>query len=266
MEPGAPGHEGWGVIDDLGADVNCVQRGDRVAFLSSHGFAEYDLAKATELVPVAHRTEIFPGEALGCALNISSRSNIRSGEWVAIIGIGFIGALLVGLARQSGARVIAVSRRSYSLDVARRMGAAKTLSMANPRDTIEQILRLTAGSGCECVIEAAGEQTTLDLASEVVRVRGRLVIAGYHQEGERCVNMQSWNWRGIDVINAHERDPEIYIRGMTAAARHIAEGKLDPAPLYSHEFSLEQISAAFETLNTRPPGFVKAWLRMAESA
>ena len=48
------------------------------------------------------------------------------------------------------------------------------------------------------------------------------MIAGYHQDGLRQVNMQLWNWRGIDVINAHERDPRVYISGMHAAANAIA--------------------------------------------
>jgi threonine dehydrogenase-like Zn-dependent dehydrogenase len=136
------------------------------------------------------------------------------------------------------------------------------MPLADPARVIEQTMRLTSGAGCECVIEAAGEQATLDLAAELVRVRGRLVIAGYHQDGERRVNMHLWNWRGIDVINAHERDPEIYTSGMLSAAKRVARGTLDPSPLYTHSFSLEQIADAFETLDARPPGFVKAWLRM----
>ena len=77
------------------------------------------------------------------------------------------------------------------------------------------------------VIEATGQQRPLDLAAELTRVRGRLVIAGYHQDGPRSVNMQLWNWRGIDVINAHERDPEIYRRGMDEGVRLLAAGGLD---------------------------------------
>jgi threonine dehydrogenase-like Zn-dependent dehydrogenase len=263
LPPGAPGHEGWGIVDHLGARVRGLRRGQRVAFLSGHGFAEYDLAKATEVVALPAQGEIFPGEALGCALNIFRRSQIRSGAWVAVVGIGFIGALLVELAARAGARVIAISRRPYSLASARRAGAGATLSLEDPRAAIEQVMRLTSGAGCECVIEAAGEQATLDVASELVQVRGRLVIAGYHQDGARRVNMQLWNWRGIDVINAHERDPKIYTSAMSSAAEHIAEGKLDPSPLYTHWFALEKISEAFETLDKRPPGFMKAWLRMA---
>jgi threonine dehydrogenase-like Zn-dependent dehydrogenase len=233
-----------------------------VAFLSDHGFAEYDVANARNLVPLATGAEVFPGEALGCAVNIFRRADIRCDQWLAVVGIGFIGALLVELGARAGARVIAVSRRPYSLEIARRMGAGEIMPLADPARVIEQTMRLTSGAGCECVIEAAGEQATLDLAAELVRVRGRLVIAGYHQDGERRVNMHLWNWRGIDVINAHERDPEIYTSGMLSAAKRVARGTLDPSPLYTHSFSLEQIVDAFETLDARPPGFVKAWLRM----
>jgi threonine dehydrogenase-like Zn-dependent dehydrogenase len=246
--------------------VRSVRRGQRVAFLSEHGFAEYDIAKAADLVPLEFHAESFPGEALGCAVNIFRRSRVEPGDCVAIVGIGFIGALLVDLAARSGARVIAISRRPYSLHIARRMGARETLPLEdNGHGAVGEVMRLTSGAGCECVIEAAGEQSALDVASALVRVRGRLVIAGYHQDGERRVNMQSWNWRGIDVINAHERDAEICRRGMLAAAERIAAGELDPSLLYTHGLALQQISEAFDILDRRPAGFMKAWLWMPDS-
>lgn len=49
----------------------------------------------------------------------------------------------------------------------------------------EQVLELTQGRLCDRVIEAVGAQKPLDLASELTRERGRLVIAGYHQDGRR---------------------------------------------------------------------------------
>ena len=76
---------------------------------------------------------------------------------------------------------------------------------------------LTGGSFCDRVIEAVGKQWPLDLAGEITRERGRLIIAGYHQDGPRQVNMWLWNWRGLDVINAHERDPKIYMQGRNRA-------------------------------------------------
>ena len=64
------------------------------------------------------------------------------------------------------------------------------------------------------MIEAVGKQEALDLANGITGERGRLMIAGYHQDGPRRVTMRLWNWRGVDVINAHERDPRTYVRGM----------------------------------------------------
>ncbi|HVS76585.1 MAG TPA: alcohol dehydrogenase catalytic domain-containing protein, partial [Steroidobacteraceae bacterium] len=44
LDPGAPGHEGWGIVDRLGEGVDGVAPGDRVALLSYHAYAEYDVA------------------------------------------------------------------------------------------------------------------------------------------------------------------------------------------------------------------------------
>jgi threonine dehydrogenase-like Zn-dependent dehydrogenase len=261
LEPGEPGHEAWGFIDRLGSAVHDRHLGERCAFLSSRGFAEYAIADAASLVPLPAHTEIFPGEALACALNIHRRSEIRAGQTVALVGVGFIGALLVRLASRAGARVIALSRREYSLQIARRFGAVEALCCQNFDQALSQVMELTRGKGCERVVEAAGTQESLDLASALVSTGGRLIVAGYHQDGPRRINLQSWNWRGIDVINAHERDSSRYVAAMQAAAAQIASGVLDPAPLYTHDFPLEQCSLAFKTLEMRPPGFVKAFIR-----
>jgi threonine dehydrogenase-like Zn-dependent dehydrogenase len=108
------------------------------------------------------------------------------------------------------------------------------------------------------VIEAVGKQWPLDLAAELTRERGRLVIAGYHQDGPRQVNMQLWNWRGLDVVNAHERDPAVYVAGVRAAIDAVASGRLDPGPLFSHTFRLDQLDAALAATRDRPDGFLKA--------
>ncbi|CAD7034898.1 L-iditol 2-dehydrogenase [Pseudorhizobium halotolerans] len=259
-EPGDLGHEGWGYIDDVGEGVDGLKIGDRVAALSYHAYASHDLAEAQNVVPLpdALKDMPFPGEPLGCAMNIFRRSEIRADQTVAIIGIGFLGALLTQLATADGARVIAISRRAYSLEVARRMGAAECIPMKDHWQIIEEVKRLTDNRMCDRVVEAVGQQWPLDLAAELTRERGRLVIAGYHQDGPRQVNMQLWNWRGLDVINAHERDPAEYIRGIREAIDAVAEGRLDPSSLYTHRFRLDQLDQALDMTRDRPDGFLKA--------
>jgi threonine dehydrogenase-like Zn-dependent dehydrogenase len=120
------------------------------------------------------------------------------------------------------------------------------------------VKELTGGRWCERVIEAVGLQWPLDLAGELTAERGRLVIAGYHQDGPRQVNLQLWNWRGIDVINAHERDPRAYVEGIRGAVELMSAGVLDPSALYTHRFSLDELGRALDFARERPDGFLKA--------
>ena len=264
MAPGALGHEGWGTVDALGAGVGEFSISDRVAMLSTNAYAEFDTAPAHAVVKLPRRLDNhpFPGEPLGCAINIFHRSAIEAGQTVAIVGIGFLGALLTRLASKAGARVIAIGRRPFALDLARAQGAEQTIPMDDHWGIIESVKRLTDGAFCDVVIEAVGKQWPLDLASELVKERGRLIVAGYHPDGPRQVNMQSWNWRGIDVINAHERDEAVYIKGIREAADAVAAGTLDPQPLLTHSFPLEQLGNALDATRDRPDGFLKAIITM----
>jgi threonine dehydrogenase-like Zn-dependent dehydrogenase len=261
---GSPGHEGWGVIDALGAGVTSFEPGERVAFLSGNAYAEYDVADCDGVIrlPREFAGLPFPAEPLGCAMNILERSDIHPGCTVAIVGAGFLGVLLTQLATRAGAQVVVISRRSFALALAERMGAVCTLQSDDESATRERALKLTEGRGYDRVIEAAGLQSTLDLASAIAAEYGRLVIAGYHQDGLRQVNMQQWNWRALDVVNAHERSVVRYASGMQRAVEAVLDGRMDPFPLFTHEASLDSLDHAFELTRARPEGFMKAVVRI----
>lgn len=263
--PGELGHEGWGRIEATGPGVDGLAAGDRVAALSYRSYAEADLVPAAMVakLPPELDDQPFPGEALGCAFNIFRRSDIAPGQRVAIIGIGFLGAVLTRLASEAGAEVIAISRRAESLALARHYGAAHTIVMDDHRRIIDAVTSITGEGLCERVIECVGKQWPLDLAGELVGFGGRLVIAGYHQDGPRQVNVQNWNWKGIDVVNAHERDPQVQLRGLSEAVEAVAEGRLDPAPLYTHRYPLARLGEALDATRDKPQGFVKALIDLA---
>ncbi len=264
-EAGGLGHEGWGTIDAVGEGVTSLAVGDRVATLAGHSFAEYDVAAEASVVklPVEMAGKPFPGEPLGCAFNIFRRADIQPGQTVAIIGIGFLGAVLTKLCTDAGARVIAISRRPSSLDLAKHYGAAETIPMDDHWRIIESVKAITGEALCERVIECVGYQWPLDLAGELVGFGGKLVVAGYHQDGPRQVNMQMWNWKGIDVISAHERDPAVNLRGLREAVDAVASGRLDPSPLYTHRYTLDQLDEALDATRDKPDGFVKALVTLS---
>jgi threonine dehydrogenase-like Zn-dependent dehydrogenase len=198
--------------------------GRRVAALSYRGFAEWDVAEHVVELPPALEGVPFPGEALACAVNVVRRARVQDGERVAVVGMGFLGTTVGRLL-----------------------------------DEVTEVRRDAWVDGeFDVVVEAAGTQGALDIASRLVAAGGRLVVAGFHQDGLRTVDMQSWNWRGIDVINAHERDPSVYVDGLREAVHLACVGVLDVAALVTHRLPLSRLADAFELARARPSGFLKA--------
>ena len=250
--PGEPGHEGWGRVDAVGAAVSGIEIGQRVALISYRAHAELDVADADSVValpPEIDDEAPFPGEPLACAVNALGRAGVGPDDRVAVVGCGFLGLLLVQLVARRGAEVTAISRRSSARALALATGADRVLA---PDD------RAFESETFHVVFEVTGHQAPLDLASRLTRERGRLVIAGYHQDGRRTVDMQLWNWRGLDVINAHERDPMVYARGLREAVEAVRAGQLELGALITHRYSLEELGEAYRISLERPEGFVKA--------
>lgn len=268
MPTGSPGHEGWGTLIALGDRVRRERKdlfiGKRVTCLGGHSFATHTKVSAREVVslPDSLKDIPFPGEAIGCAMNIFQRADIQPGQSVAIIGAGFLGLLLVQLATSVGAKVLVMSRRSSARDLALRYGAQACFDTEDWWGNAHEIVRLTEGLGCERVIEVTGMQFALDTATEMIAEYGKLIIAGYHQDGLRQVNMQKWNWRAIDVVNAHERDTRRYICGIEAAVAATEEGRIKPHELLTHSFPLDRLDDAFQMMVDRPDGFIKGWIRL----
>ena len=119
-------------------------------------------------------------------------------------------------------------------------------------DSVEEAGVAGEGTGIQL------QRRVLDLASVLVHTGGRLVIAGFHQDGHRTIDLQSWNWRGLEVVNAHERSEETALAGMRAAVEAVLSERLRPDRLYTHTFALADLGDAFEAACRRPDGFVKA--------
>jgi 2-desacetyl-2-hydroxyethyl bacteriochlorophyllide A dehydrogenase len=260
-EPIFFGHEVSGIVVGTGEGVQAFREGDRVTvFTDRGGYAEYVAVPERWAIRLSDSVpfEWALGEPIGCAMNATARSGIEVGDTVLVIGVGFMGGLILQGARLKGAsRIIAVDARPESFEVADKLGADAIID-ASRENAAERVLEMTGGQGADVVIEATGKQAALDTATQAVRIRGRLVIFGYHQGGPRTIDVQTWNWKGIDVINAHERDPEAYLKGMRTGIRLLESGQLRIEPLLSHYFALDEINRAFQTAKEKPAGFLKA--------
>ncbi len=200
--------------------------GRRVAALCLHGYAEWAVVSEQRLVelPPALEGLPFPGEAFACAVNVVRRAQVADSHAVAVVGMGFLGSA-----------------------VAQLLG-----------DVTEVRRDVEVRGAFDVVVEAAGTQGALDTGTRLVAEGGRLVVAGFHQDGPRVVDLQSWNWKGIDVVNAHERDEQVVLDGLREAVRLAVSGVLDVEALVTHRVPLDRIGTGFEFAATRPPGFLKA--------
>lgn len=254
LAPGLPGHEVWGEVAAVGPAVPAghFRSGQRVTGLFQGGYAQYALASAAEIValPEALGDRIVLGEPLACAANIVRRCAVQPGDRVAIVGFGYIAAVVAQLLFAGRATEwVAVSRRPESRDLARQLGASAAYSFDDVPSTMWDSFPV--------VIEATGVQRALDYAAWLTAYSGRLVIAGYHADGPRTVNMQSWNWKGIDVINAHERQPAVYVRGLRAGLQTLGDHQLPLDRLISHRWPLGRTAEALQTAEARPPDYTK---------
>lgn len=69
--------------------------------------------------------------------------------------------------------------------------------------------------------------------------------------------MQLWNWKGLDIVNAHERDVSVYVEGMKIGLDLVSSGKVDLASLITHRFPLDEINSAFGIAARKAEGYVK---------
>lgn len=248
------GHEPIGVVEAVGDGVEGLREGMRVTGGFGPSFAERVLADHRHIVTVPDGLETNDaiGEPLGCVVEGKRRTRVVAGDRVAIAGVGYMGLMMLQLVVMSGAaETVAIDPRADARDAALAFGATEALAP-------EGIVGNEADGEFDVVIEASGTQAGLDLTTGLVRQHGILSILGYHQGPPRSVDVQQWNWKAIDVVNAHVRRRDLLNEAIRRGLELIRLGRLQHASLVTHRFGLEGVGDAFQALATKPEGFIKA--------
>ena len=221
--------------------------------LFGKGFAEYAVADAGRVLHLPDNiafSEAF-GEPLACAMSAARRTVVDLGDRVAIVGLGFMGQLMLRLLTLKGAAsIVGIDPRANVRDLALTVGCDRVFESTAAAEAAEAPFDL--------VVEATGTPEGLTAVGQLVREHGRLCILGYHQGGPRQVDMQMWNYKALDVLNGHERRVDYRMDCMRRALDLASRGKLNLSGLATHRFPLENVDDAFAALATKPEGFVKA--------
>ena len=277
-EPGRVlGHEGVGVVEEVGAGVTSFKTGDRVLIscISSCGKCEFcrrsmyshcatggwilgHLIDGTqaEYVRIPHAdTSLYPipdgadEEALVMLSDILPtgfecgvlNGKVQPGGTVAIVGAGPVGlAALLTAQFYSPAQLIVVDLDSNRLEVARRFGATDVVDSSSG-DAAAAVMQLTEGRGVDTAIEAVGIPATFVLCERVVAAGGTIANVGVH--GAKVDLHLETLWAHNISITTRLVDTAT----TSMLLKTVRAKKLDPARLITHRFDFADILAAYET-------------------
>ncbi len=181
--PFTPGQEGAGVVTAVGADVTSVKAGDRVAWSHFLGaYAEYAAVAADRLVSIPQGvTDQQAAAAMlqGMTAHYLSHDTypLKRGETALVhAAAGGVGLLLVQMAHNIGARVIATVSTDEKAKLAREAGADEVI-LYTQSDFEAETKRLTGGKGVDVVYDSVGK-TTFEKGLNVLRPRGMMALFG----------------------------------------------------------------------------------------
>ena len=288
--PAIQGHEFGGVIQEVGKEVKGFKVGDRVvvdpiischscpACLSGHvnacrtlkllgvdldgGFGQYVAAPVSHLyrlpdnVPMAHAPMV---EMFGLGHHVLQRGQVQPGETVVILGAGKLGLAVLDVLCHSAspAMTIVTDIQPFRLDMARKLGAAYTINVAE-QDPLERVMEMTQGAGVDCVIECvghyhevAGREAPLAQAVKMIRTAGRIVTAGLGEQ------LSAVHFKTLVLKEAQIIASRVTLGEFPRAIRLMDKGLLHADWLITDQMPLKDITTAFDKVDGQDPRTIK---------
>jgi 6-hydroxycyclohex-1-ene-1-carbonyl-CoA dehydrogenase len=269
------GHEAAGVVDRLGPGVSGFAPGDRVLAPSvwacgrcrycragrenlcaelvmpgNHvhgGFAEFLAVPAKELVRLPPELPLERACVIADAVStpyhaVKQRGQVRAGDSVAVVGCGGVGLNVVQCASLAGATVIAVDVNDARLALAKRLGARHTINPTATERVDKEVRKLTDG-GVDVAFEVVGNPKTIDLAFNLLRKGGRLVVIGFSHEAVP-INAAKLMFYELELVGSLGCGGGLYPEIVAL----VASGRIDLEPIVSGTFPLERINEGFDRL------------------
>ena len=276
--PHTLGHEGAGVVGQVGPGVEKVKAGDHVVltWIKAGGadvaFSQYrrsdgssvnsgavstlmtrTIASENRLVKIAPKMPLREACLLGCAIptgagTVFNTAKIAAGSSIAVFGVGGIGLSAILAAKTAKAAVIiAVDIHQHKLSQAMALGATDAVN-ANEQDALSAIHSITAGRGVDYAIESAGVRQSMETAFQSVCCNGGLcILAGNLPSGQR-ISIDPFDLikgKRITGTWGGETQPD---RDIPRYADMYMSGRFDMQKLITHECGLSDVNRALDDL------------------
>jgi len=269
------GHEGAGIIAELGPGVESLNVGDRVGFEPLTGcgvcfhckngnknmcnnwihvgitcdgtFAEYIVVPAQSVHKLPDSVSFADAaflEPIGLTVRSIEHVKPMVGDVAAVVGPGSIGLFHVQALKAAGARVIVVglAQDKYRFEIAKKLGADYIVN-GSEANVLERVKEITDGRGADIVIETASSPKALATAYDIAGARGRISTFGLYPEATiKPVNILR---KGVIIYG----DVALLTKHFIRAIRWVEDRKVLAEPLITKRFSLDQAREAIDELD-----------------
>ena len=267
------GYSAAGRVIAVAQDVPDFSVGDSVACAGNQCAYHAETIRVPEnlAVPIPESVDLAHAStvALGAiALQGVRRLEATMGETFVVVGLGFLGQLIVQMLQAHGCKGIGVDLDSNRLALSRKLGATMCLNPLKDQD-VEQVFRITDGVGADGVIVAAATKSDAVISSafRMCRRKGRVVLVGdvglnidrndmYVKELDFRISTSYGPGRYDERYEEHGFDyPLPYVRwterrNMSEYLRLLAENRIQIAPLISTIYPLENATEAYGQLKS----------------
>lgn len=223
------------------------------------GLAELVAVNANQVFDLPEHVSFAEGalvQPMGIAYHGVDQANVQAGEIALVLGAGPIGLGFQMIAQARGARTIVADVVDDRLAVAARLGAEVTVRADSP-DFVDCVLAATDGRGADVVAEAVGgsQELTLLHAVRLAATRGRICLLGMFANKPIPFPAYDFKNREISLVGSHGHP-----RTVKLSLDLVAAGKLPVKELITHRMPLSEVARAFELLDARRDGIIKAVL------
>lgn len=286
------GYSMAGHVVDIGPDVQGFQVGQPVVTTGSH--ASYLVADQRFVTAVPQKIDLESAAFFVLAHTAMygvRQAEVQLGLPVIVFGQGPVGLLAAKIAHLAGAMpVMAVDLDAQRLSVSRAMGIPVTINAADRDELVEHAAELPGG-GAGAVIDATGAREPVELALDLVRVRGRVVLLSSSSFYEPLDCYRRLSMKGASLVGGYVNSKPWSLqqtnvdisdwppRLLPGSARYVGAGgwtsdedvrlfldllrygQLDLRPMITHRFNVEDAVGAYEMVKAGDPSLIGGVIR-----
>lgn len=276
------GHEGGGVVLEIGPGVTTVKPGDHVVMHWRKGvginanapkykwedrivnsgwvttFSTKSIVSENRLTPISKTVDLEVAALMGCAVTtalslLSNLANLRLGESIVVLGAGGVGLQVVqGAALMNAYPIIAVDLFDSKLEAAKAHGATHTIN-SSQLDVEEEIKKILGSTGADVAIENTGNVKVIEAAYKLTGPKGRVVLVGVPHHDQK-VQIHTLPLHFGKVLTGCEGGNCNPTEDIPRYLRLYEQGKLKFDKAITHRYPLEEINIALDKIRAGEVG------------